>query len=352
MSSMEFNKIAGAVLTAGVIAMFAGFIADLLVSPGGIDEAIYSVPISGEGGAEGATAEGPALEPVMPLLASADPANGEKVAKACTACHSFDKGGANKVGPNLWNIVGAKHAHAEGFAYSDALEGMADKDWTYEELNAFLANPKAYAPGTKMGYAGLKKVGARADIIVWMRSLSDNPVALPSEDELAAAQAADAQEADTGIADTTEAGAEADAAKTEEAEAAAGATQEAAAPADTAFLALIAEADPTVGEKLARRCSACHSFDQGGDNKVGPNLYNIVGAPIGAVEGFGYSEAFQARNAAGETWDYTNLWGFLRNPKEWEPGTKMVYPGFKKDDQLAGMIAYLRQQSENPPPVE
>ena len=131
----------------------------------------------GQGKAETAAApSGPA--PIGPLLASADPAAGQAASKACAACHSFDKGGANKVGPNLYGIVGAKHGHIDGFAYSDAIKGKAGP-WNYDELNKFLYDPKAYAPGTKMTFAGLKKDQERANVIAYLRSLSDNPAPLP-----------------------------------------------------------------------------------------------------------------------------------------------------------------------------
>ncbi len=113
------------------------------------------------------------------LLAAADPAQGQTVAKKCAACHNFEKGGPNKVGPNLWDIVGAKHAHKEDYSYSDAIKGMAGKEWTYAELDAFLTAPKAYAPGTKMTFVGIKKPEDRAALLAYLRSLSDSPKPLP-----------------------------------------------------------------------------------------------------------------------------------------------------------------------------
>ncbi|MBP2315143.1 c-type cytochrome [Azospirillum soli] len=176
--SMEWNKIFGAVLLAGLIAMLSGFVAEVLVHPRQLEKAAYVVAMpEGQGKAETAAApSGPA--PIGPLLASADPAAGQAASKACAACHSFDKGGANKVGPNLYGIVGAKHGHIDGFAYSDAIKGKAG-DWNYDELNKFLYDPKAYAPGTKMTFAGLKKDQERANVIAYLRSLSDNPAPLP-----------------------------------------------------------------------------------------------------------------------------------------------------------------------------
>ncbi|MEX0922384.1 MAG: cytochrome c family protein [Rhodovibrionaceae bacterium] len=184
--SLELNKTAAAVLTAGVVAMTAGFIANLLVHPQELEENVYVIAGSGDGGAASAPEE-EQLASVIPLLGEADPANGESLSRACTACHTFDEGGANKVGPNLWNIVGADHAHKEDFNYSDAIAGMSGQAWNYEELNAFLANPRGYAPGTKMTYGGMRKVEDRADMIAWLRSLSGSPQPLPTPEEVEAA---------------------------------------------------------------------------------------------------------------------------------------------------------------------
>jgi cytochrome c len=94
--------------------------------------------------------------------------------RQCASCHSFNEGGRNGVGPNLYGIIGANHARADGFNYSAAIRGMAGKPWVYEEMNAWLANPRAYAPGNKMTYAGLASVQGRADLIAYLRSISPN----------------------------------------------------------------------------------------------------------------------------------------------------------------------------------
>ncbi|BBK39653.1 cytochrome c family protein [Allostella sp. ATCC 35155] len=175
--SLETNKIAAAVLTAGVIAMTSGFIAGILVHPHQLKESVYKVEGVQQAAAPAAAAP-PAIEPVGPLLAAADLAAGEAQSKKCTACHTFTQGGPNRVGPNLWDIVGAKHAHAEGFAYSDAIKSKSG-NWDYEELNHFLASPRTYAPGTKMAFAGLPRVADRAALIAYLRTLSASPKPLP-----------------------------------------------------------------------------------------------------------------------------------------------------------------------------
>ena len=188
-SSLEFNKLAAGVLCGGLLLMGVGKFAGVLVHTEQLETNAYTVEVA-EGAATAAAPAGPApIEPILGLLASADVASGQKVAKKCAACHSFDKGGPNKVGPNLFGVVMAAKGHVDGFAYSDALLSSGETDnWTYTALNHFLLKPKDYAPGTKMNFAGLKKASDRADLVAYLRSLADSPAALPSADEIQAAQ--------------------------------------------------------------------------------------------------------------------------------------------------------------------
>ncbi len=112
------------------------------------------------------------------LLAAADPASGEKAYSKCRSCHTIDEGGPNRVGPNLYNVVGAAKAHLSGFNYSSALAGLGGT-WTYENLDAFLADPRGYAPGTKMSFAGIRSAEERAALILYLRQNTASPPPLP-----------------------------------------------------------------------------------------------------------------------------------------------------------------------------
>ena len=173
---MEFNKIFASILVAALVATIARIATDHIYHVDMPAKKAYVV----EGVAQDAGAKKVAvkkeekLPAILPLLASADIAKGQKLTKKCAACHSFDNGGPNKVGPNLYNIVGAKLAAKPGFSYSPALVAKGG-NWGYEELNAFLYKPKKFVKGTKMAFAGLKKEKDRANMIAYLRSLSASP---------------------------------------------------------------------------------------------------------------------------------------------------------------------------------
>jgi cytochrome c len=120
--------------------------------------------------------------PIEQLLAKADAGRGENSAKKCAACHTFDKGGRPLVGPNLWSVVGRPKALEPGFNYSAALKAKGG-NWTIDDLNQFIANPRGFVPGTNMTFAGIQRAGERADIIAYLNTLSDNPAPLPKAAE-------------------------------------------------------------------------------------------------------------------------------------------------------------------------
>jgi len=175
------NKVAGWVLFTGLLVFGLSEVAHIVyhtdapAQPGMVVE----VQEDTQAVQDAAHEEAPAV-PIAQLLAYADASKGQAAFKACQACHTADKGGANKVGPNLWGIIGRPIASHEGFAYSDALKAKSGETWTFENIDAFTHAPKTFAPGTKMTYAGVKKNETRADLIAYLNTLSDSPHPLPA----------------------------------------------------------------------------------------------------------------------------------------------------------------------------
>ncbi len=179
MDSFELNKIAGGVLavsafTLGMHLLANGLFAAHAPAKPGFEIAVVEPE---------AKPSGPAAPevPVAELLAKADPEKGAVAAKKCQTCHDFTKGGPNKVGPNLWGVVERVQGSHAGFNYSATMKGHGEKGekWTFDQLNAFIKNPKAAHPGTTMAFAGVSKDSERADIMAYLRSLADSPVPLP-----------------------------------------------------------------------------------------------------------------------------------------------------------------------------
>lgn len=290
----RFNTIAGWTLFSGVVALGLAsvsghyFKANKEHRP---EKMGYEIP--GVASAEGGKAE----VSIEALLAAADPAKGEAAFKQCQSCHTATQGGANGIGPNLYGVLSDGIAQGRGgFAFSDALKGKGGK-WDFASLNEWLKNPKAFAPGTKMSFAGVADAAERASIIVYLNKQGSN---LPLPAVPAAPAGGDAK----GAAPAAKVG---DAAK---------------------------------GEKAFAQCKACHTINAGGANGIGPNLAGIYGDAQGQGRGgFAFSDALKGK---GGKWDEASLNEWLKNPKAYAPGTKMTFAGVADDQERADIIAYLK----------
>jgi cytochrome c len=172
MSSFEWNKVIASVLTAMIVAMVTGIVAQMIVHPVHLEKAAYLPPGAEGGAAPAGEAPVAAAKPDPIDMAKADATHGEQVAKVCLQCHTFDKGGANKIGPNLFGVVADENiASVPGYTFSTALLADKDKRWDPDELNVWLWKPQEFAHGTKMTFAGLPKAADRADVIKYLQSL-------------------------------------------------------------------------------------------------------------------------------------------------------------------------------------
>ncbi len=178
---LEVNKgIALGPWIGGSCLFLTGMIGDILVHETVPEKPVLNIATT-EAPAAGGESKPAGPGPSEPLLAAADPKAGEAFAKkVCVACHTFDKGGRPGVGPNLYGVVGGPHDHEEGFNYSPAMQKFKGQPWTFDALNKWLYKPAVYAPGTRMSFAGITNDKQRADVVAYLRSLSDNPVPLPA----------------------------------------------------------------------------------------------------------------------------------------------------------------------------
>ena len=170
----RFNTIAGWVLFAGIVLLGSSIVAGEVFKSHRPEEMGYPIP--------GVVAEGEAGEAAKPIefyLASADPAKGEQSFKKCAACHNADKGGANALGPNLWGVLGEAVGKGHGYAFSPALSGHGGT-WDWTTMSDWLANPKKFAPGTKMTFAGLGDPQERANVIAFLNGRSYAPKPMPA----------------------------------------------------------------------------------------------------------------------------------------------------------------------------
>ena len=319
MNYYRFNQIAMAVL--GALLLFFGARTIIQIAQEEHEPEKPGFEVAGtedtkKGGGEAKPGGGAEL---ATLLAGADVARGAEVGKKCAICHTFDKGGANLIGPNLYGVLGRKIAGHEGYEYSEALKAK-EGNWDYAQLDQMTANPSVFAPGTKMAlFPGLPDAKQRADVIVFLRSKNDNPPPLP---EAVAAPAEEKPSAETPPGGQPAGGSE--------------------------VLALLATADPKQGETDAALCKVCHTFDKGGAVLVGPNLYGVVGKKIASQEGVNYTPALKSKQG---DWTYENLDLWLANPQAFAPGTTMIFPGVPDVKKRANIIAFLRSKSDSPAPL-
>jgi cytochrome c2 len=350
-------------------------------------EAEAEAPSAGDAAAEpaaGQTAGGAGGE-LAALVENASAERGEATFRQCSVCHKVEDG-ANAVGPHLWGVVGREIASVDSFAYSDALKSK-EGVWDLETLFAYLEAPMEWAPGTKMVYPGLKDPQDRVDVIAYLNEADGSPVefqvaaapAPPEDAEAAAGTATEDAAAEETAAEqaateemATEEAATADTATEEmaaedtatEDTAAAETSTEAEAPAEDGtqmaavapeatdtgaasegkYTELLAAADPAAGEAAFRQCRACHQVREG-VHGVGPSLHGVVGRPIGAIDDYRYSNAL--KGLEGE-WTLEKLMAYLENPRDWAPGTKMIYSGLEDAQTRANLIAWLNEQSDDP----
>jgi len=179
MDSFELNKIIAAILMVALLVIGLGKIADSVFYVNKPKNPGYQVEVEGQltSGTSQATEVVEKID-IGAFMALGDVASGEKIFKKCAACHSINKGGKNKIGPALYNVVGRAVGGVDDYKYSKTLASY-DKEWTFEELNGFLQKPASYLKGTKMSYAGLRKEKDRASIIKYLNQNSDSPKLLP-----------------------------------------------------------------------------------------------------------------------------------------------------------------------------
>jgi len=379
MSTMEFNKLFGAVTAALLIYLLANFVSEQVYSLDEPEQLAYALEIESD---EDEAVEEVAETPLPVLLASASVDDGAKVFRKCSACHKLEDG-ANAVGPHLWGVVGREVGAVADYGYSGALNEQADA-WTFAALNAFLENPKGWAPGTSMGFAGLSKPEDRAAVIAYLNEEGGSnlpypepeaaveaeaeaeaetvvaaaaPPPEPADDgaeaadgPVPAAEADDTAAADEAVpaaeAETADAAPEAtDAAEASEAADAAAVAESAteAAP-EPSFAQALAQADVRHGETVFQACLACHVLAPG-MHGIGPSLAGVIGRDIASAEGYPYSEALSALEGA---WTLARLNVYLEDPQAAVQGEKLGFGGLERQADRAAVIAYLNAQMETP----
>jgi cytochrome c2 len=400
LDTMTLTKLTGALCGALLVFLLGKWVAEEMYHMGGghgDDHGQAYVIDTGEEDAGAAEEEGPDF---AMLIAQADEAKGAKVFGKCKACHKLEDG-ANATGPHLYGVVGRDVGSVDGFGYSGSLVAVAQtwgidelngflenpKGYAPGTKMAFsgLSKPEDRAnlivyldllDGDRVEYAApaeeasateaMEEVTEEAaaaveeatrEAVAAVEEATEEAMAAVEEateqaveavegasEETAAAVEETTQEAAAAVEETAE---QATAAVENATEQAAESTQEAAeaaqavvedAAADmSGFAAVVAAADPAAGEKVFKKCQACHKLEEGA-NGVGPHLYGVVGRAVGSVDGFNYSGKLKA---VAETWTADTLNEFLTKPRDYAPGTKMAFNGLRKEQDRANVIAYL-----------
>ena len=181
MDSFEINKVIASILLVALLIIGIGKLSNIIFKVDKLQSSAYKVELPDNDAKQVSKENVTKVEDkvdISALMALGDIAHGEKVFKKCSACHSIEAGGGNKIGPALYNVVGRKIAAVQDYKYSKALVEYK-KNWSFEELNGFLIKPQKWIKGTKMAYAGLRKEKDRASVILYLNKYTDNPLPLP-----------------------------------------------------------------------------------------------------------------------------------------------------------------------------